>query len=106
MALESKFQREVIEDIYALLDGCIILKNDPNYLQGVPDLIVLYEDRWATLEVKKSAKASERPNQRYYVELMNEMSFAAFIFPENKEDVLRELQQALRPRRQARVPKR
>ena len=67
------------------------MKNDSSYIQGIPDLIILFEDKWAALEVKKSAKASHRPNQEYYVDLMDRMSFAAFIYPENKEEILYEL---------------
>lgn len=80
-----------------MFPGCIVLKNDPNYLQGIPDLIILWGPRWATLEVKKSANASHQPNQDYYVATMNDMSFSRFIYPENKEEVLYELQQSFRP---------
>lgn len=80
-----------------MFPGCIVLKNDPNYLQGIPDLIILWGPRWATLEVKKSANASHQPNQDYYVATMDDMSFSRFIYPENKEEVLHELQQSFRP---------
>lgn len=80
-----------------MFPGCIVLKNDPNYLQGIPDLIILWGPRWATLEVKKSANASHQPNQDYYVATMDNMSFSRFIYPENKEEVLHELQQSFRP---------
>lgn len=96
ISLESKFQHQLIKDLKAMFPGCIVLKNDPNYLQGIPDLTVLYLDRWATLEVKKAANASHQPNQDYYVDTMNRMSFSSFIYPENKEVVLNELQQAFR----------
>lgn len=89
--IESNFQRDVIKNIKARFPNSIVMKNDASYIQGIPDLIVLYNDRWATLEVKKSARAKHRPNQDHYVEVMNEMSFSSFIYPENKEEVLNEL---------------
>ena len=79
-----------------MFPGCMVLKNDPCYIQGIPDLMVLYRDKWASLEVKKTAKSHHQPNQDYYIEKMNDMSFARFIYPENKEEVLRELQHAFR----------
>ena len=77
-----------------MFPGCIVLKNDPNYLQGIPDLSVFWRDKWAMLEVKKNADAPHQPNQDYYVKHANHMSFSRFIYPENKEEVLRELQQS------------
>lgn len=96
--LESKFQSELIHDLENRFPGCMVLKNDPSYLQGIPDLTVLYEDKWASLECKQSSKAKKRPNQKYYVDKMNAMSFSRFINPENKEEILDELQQAFQPR--------
>ena len=93
--LESKFQKEVKDDIKARLPGSFVLKMDPNEIQGIPDLLVLYNDKWGMLEVKRNARASKRPNQDYYVDKMKELSFAAFIYPENKEEVLDELQRTL-----------
>lgn len=89
MKLEKDFQGKVlIPEIKRRLPGCIILKNDADYIQGIPDLTVFYEDRWAMLEVKKSVKAKHRPNQDAWVEKANHMSFASFIYPENKDAVL------------------
>ena len=90
---ENKFQGNLIKEIKQLFEGCIVLKNDSSYLQGIPDLLVLYKDKWASLECKKEKNADRQPNQPYYVDLMNGMSFSRFISPENKEEVLRELQQ-------------
>ena len=92
--LERDFQSDLIKEIKKRFDGCIVTKLDSSLIQGIPDLLILYKDRWATLECKKSSKASKRPNQEYYVKKMDEMSFSRFISPENREEVLRELQQA------------
>lgn len=97
--LERDFQRNLIKELKDIFVGCIIMKNDSSYIQGIPDLLILYKDKWAALEVKKSATASHRPNQEYYVDKMDEMSYASFIYPENKEAVLDELQQTLFSRR-------
>lgn len=91
---ESTFQAKLIRDLKTLFPGCVVLKNDPNYIQGFPDLLVLYNDRWAALECKRSTSASKRPNQEYYVDKLQTMSFAAFVCPENREDILHDLQQA------------
>ncbi len=101
--LENKFKTELINDIEEMFPGCIVVHLDPNEIQGIPDLLVLYKNKWAALEGKKSKNASHRPNQEYYVELMNDMSFAAFIYPENKEEILYELQQTFKPRRATRI---
>lgn len=95
--LESKFQAGLIRDLKKRFPGCIIMKNDSSYIQGIPDLLILYKDKWASLECKKNANAKKRPNQDYYVGLMDEMSFARFICPENKEDILNDLQSAFKP---------
>lgn len=102
MAKESAFQKGLINDLKKRFPGCMVLKNDPNYIQGIPDLLVLYEDRWAALECKKAKQASHQPNQDYYVERMNEMSFSRFVYPENKEIILDELQQSFQSCRPAR----
>lgn len=101
--LEKNFQASLIKEIKKTFTGCIVLKTDPNYIQGIPDLLILYNKRWAALEVKKSSKAYHQPNQDYYVKLMNKMSFASFISPENKKEVLDELRKALQPRRSTRI---
>lgn len=103
---ENRFQAELIQELKMLFPGCFILKNDSGYIQGVPDLLILFGRKWAALEVKKSRYAKQQPNQQYYVEQLDDMSFAAFIYPENKEEVLDALQHTLRPRRQARVSRR
>ena len=91
--LESDFQNKLIRELKKMFEGCIVMKNDSGYIQGIPDLVILYRDKWAALECKKNASAKKQPNQEYYVGRMNEMSFSRFIYPENKEEVLHELQQ-------------
>ncbi len=94
---ESVFQSNLIKKLRFLFPGCYILKTDPNYIQGFPDLLILVGHKWAALECKSASSSSRRPNQDYYVQELNNLSFASFIFPENEEEVLHELQQALRP---------
>lgn len=93
--LESGFQDKLVKELKTMFPGCMVLKQD--HMQGIPDLLVLYNDKWASLECKRSSSAEKQPNQEYYVGKMNEMSFSRFIFPENKEEVLNELQSALQP---------
>ena len=106
MALESTFKTKLIDELEEMFPGCIVIHGDPNEIQGLPDLIILYKDKWAALEGKQEEDSSHRPNQDYYVELLDYMSFARFIYPENKEEVLNELQQAFRPNRTARFSRR
>lgn len=92
--LESGFQDKLIRDLKDIFVGCLVFKMDQ--IQGIPDLLVLYKNKWASLECKKSAKAKRQPNQEYYVGIMNEMSFSRFICPENKEEVLNDLRKAFK----------
>lgn len=96
--LESRFQAKLIRELKDLFPGCMVFKMDSGYIQGIPDLLILYEDQWAMLEVKRSENESHQPNQDYYVDLLNDMSFASFIFPENKEEVLHDLELAFKRR--------
>ena len=99
--LESRFQSGLIKDLKKRFDGCIVMKNDADYIQGIPDLLILYKDKWAALECKRDSKAIEKSkanqiSQRYYVERMNSMSYASYICPENKKEVLDDLERAFR----------
>jgi hypothetical protein len=100
---ESTYQRNLIRKLKGMFPGCFILKNDPTFVQGVPDILILYHDKWAMLEVKMDITSNVQPNQQYYVDKLGEMSFASFINPSTEEEVLNELQFALRPRRETRV---
>jgi hypothetical protein len=98
---ENQYQAKLIRKLKRLFPGCEILKNDPNLKQGILDLTILWGPFWAMLEVKASASAKTQPNQPYFVKKLNEMSFAAFIYPENEEEVLAALQEAFTSRRTA-----
>lgn len=92
MAKESPYQAKLIKKIKRMFPGCIVLKNDSGYIQGIPDLTILYKNFWAVLEVKASHNSSQQPNQDYYIDQLGDMSYAAYIYPENEEAVLRDLQ--------------
>lgn len=95
---ENQFQRTLVKEIRDHYNNeCIVTKLDSGYIQGIPDLLILHKDKWATLECKKSRNAHRQPNQQYYVDKMNKMSFSKFIYPENKEEVLNELYETLEP---------
>jgi len=96
---EAQYQRKLIKRIEKLIPGCTVMKQNSEMFQGIPDLLILSNDRWAMLEVKISANAEEQPNQRHYIGMFDEMSFASFINPENEEAVLGDLQLALRSTR-------
>lgn len=90
---ERNFQARLIKELKERFEGCMVMKLDANYIQGIPDLIVLYKDKWAVLECKKTSKSRRQPNQDYYLDKMGKMSFSSYISPETKERVLYELQQ-------------
>lgn len=96
---ENKYQQGLRQRILDRFPGSIVLKNDPNYIQGIPDLLVLYGPYWAMLEVKKEKHAHHQPNQDYYVKQLNEMSFSRFIYPENEEVVLDGMERAFKFKR-------
>lgn len=94
--LERDFQKNLIQELKERFPGCVVMKNDSSYIQGIPDLTVLYRDRWVVLELKRASGSSRRPNQSFYVEKLNEMSYAAYIHPGNKEQVLDEVQRSFK----------
>ena len=96
---ESDFQKKLIDNINKLFPECVILKNDARYKQGIPDLIILNKNRWAILECKKRKKSHYQPNQNYYLDKLNNMSYASMICPENEKEVMDELYKSLEPER-------
>lgn len=93
--LESAYQSKLIKKLKKEFPGCVVLKNDPTYIQGMPDLLVLKGQNWAALEVKRNTHAHHQPNQDYYVDKLNRMSYAAFISPENEKEVIDDLRRSL-----------
>lgn len=103
--LENKWKTDLVNELKFIYPGSVITHFDPNEIQGMPDLLILYKDRWAALEGKQYLGARQQPNQAYYIDKLNNMSFARFIYPENKEEVLYELQRAFESSRIACIPK-
>lgn len=91
MKKENEFQKNLKKELKNIFPGSIVTKLDSSDIQGIPDLLILYKNKWATLENKRHAKATHQPNQDYYVKKMNQMSFSKFIYPENKDSILDEL---------------
>lgn len=106
--LERHYQRDLIKRIRERMPDAVVLKNDPDYLQGVPDLLILHEDRWAMLEVKnkRPGRTGYQPNQEFWIEQFGAMSFASVIYPENEESVLDELQRSFASGGVARISER
>jgi len=96
---ESDFKKRFRKRVERRFPGCFILKNDAEFVQGIPDMIILFEDRWAILEFKDHKNSAYQPNQKYYIAQLNEMSYAAVVYPENIEEVWHDLQLALQPGR-------
>lgn len=98
------FKAALIKELERLFPGCVIIHQDPNRThQGIPDLLVLYGDTWIMLETKAATGSARQANQEYWVDFYNQMSYAAFVSPENVEDVLDAIQLAFSPRRKARA---
>lgn len=104
--LERDYQPHVIKRIRRLFPDALVLKNDTSYMQGIPDLLIIIGEWWGMLEVKKSAGERVQPNQEFYVDKLNAMSFCDFIYPEVEEEVLHALQRSYAAHRAARISER
>lgn len=96
LALESAFKSKLRKELEQMFPGCVILKNDAEFQNGVPDMLILWRHKWAMLETKKKKPSPSdfEPNQEWWIEKFHGMSFAACIYPENKEEVISALQSA------------
>lgn len=106
MKLERDYQATLIQKLKELFPGCVVMKMDASYIQGIPDLLILYKDRWAALECKRSSRSTLRPNQKYYIEKLDAMSFSRLIYPGNEKEVLYALQQSFEAERPTRFSRR
>ena len=93
---EGSFKSRFIKRIENEFPGCIVTKLEADYKEGLPDVLILHKNKWATLEAKKnkSEVTKPRPNKKqqdYYVATMDKMSFSRYVYPENQEEVLNEL---------------
>jgi len=103
---ESPYQRKLVQRLEREFPGCVVIRNDPRYIQGIPDLLILFGDKWAMLEVKVSATAEVQPNQEYYVEAFAKMSYSAFVWPDIEESVIHDLQHTFFDRGSTRLSQR
>lgn len=94
MKKESEFQHKLIVEIKERFPGAIVLKTDTSYIQGFPDLLILWNKHWSALECKRKEHAHVQPNQEHYIDVLDRMSFASFITPEMKDEVLNAMEQA------------
>lgn len=103
---ENTYKTNLIKRIKQRFPDAIVVHLDPNEIQGIPDLLILNGDTWVALEGKADADAPHRPNQDYYVNLMNHMSYSAFIYPENEKEILDDIQRSFEARGLPCVPER
>lgn len=103
MGRESRFQTQYQNMLEREFPGLIIVKVQTGYIQGFTDRLLLYADKWAALEFKRSADEVPQVNQPYWVDRLNRMSYAAFVYPENGREVLRDLQFTFQPNRAPRL---
>jgi len=90
------FKAQLVKELASRFPDCVIFNLDPNTMhQGIPDLLILHNNKWAMLETKGAPTSRRRPNQEYWVDFYNELSFAAFVYPENEGEILDALQHAL-----------
>ena len=95
MASESAIQAAIIKELEHEFPGAVVLKTDPSYIQGFPDLLFLQNNFWAALEVKKAKNSARQPNQGYWVDRLNQSSFSRFIYPSNMNRIFNELDNAI-----------
>lgn len=94
MKKESAFQASLIRKLRKEEYVIEVLKNDANYIQGIPDLSILLKNgKWAFLECKRYEDAVRQRNQEYYIRLFGRYGFARFVHPENEEEVLHDLRE-------------
>ena len=95
--LESEFRKAFLEEVQNRIDplnkGFLFFLNASNAFRSFPDIVILGSHKWAALEFKKSKRASHQPNQEYYINKLNEIGYASFVYPENAEEILNDLEE-------------
>ncbi len=90
---ESEFKSKLYREIRERFPGSEVLPNDANYIQGIPDATVYFPNgRYFLLEGKREANSRRQPNQGYYVNESPLSNNAMFVSPDNKDEVLAELE--------------
>ena len=93
MKKESDFKSDLYKEIRKCCPGSEVIPNDANYLQGFPDATVyLPNGKYILLEGKKTSTSAKQPNQDYYVNHSPLSPNAMFVHPENKKEVLEEIE--------------
>lgn len=97
--LERDFQAALVKELEDRFPGCIVLVKPGYYVQGFPDLLVLHKNRWAALECKRKRPTRDddwEPNQQWWLSELDGIGFASVIYPENRKEILDEIQRAFR----------
>lgn len=93
MKKEADFKSKLYKEIRNKFPGTEVIPNDAGYLQGFPDATVyLPNGKYVLLEGKRTENSARQPNQDYYVNDSPLSPNAMFVYPENKKEVLKEIE--------------
>ena len=51
LMLESEFQNKLIQELKKMFKGCIVTKLDSSHIQGIPDLLILYNNKLSLIHI-------------------------------------------------------
>lgn len=92
---ENQYQLMLIKEIRSWDQDIFVFPMDGGDYQGFQDILILYKDMYALLEVKMAEDSHRQPNQDWYVEYFSQHVFSSFIWPEIEREVLNDLQHTL-----------